>query len=147
MIRRNIITLAIGAIAALAFTGATRASDFPAGSPKFLTTQAAALKASKDSGKPLILVFSASWCGPCQLNKNQVYPSKEVQPYHDKFVWAYLDADDEANIPAMEKAGVSGIPHIEIVDKHGKRIGQSIGSTSPAEFANTLTNALKAAGK
>lgn len=147
MNRRNIITLALAALAALAFTGATSASEFPAGSPKFRTNQAAALKASKDSGKPLIMVFSASWCGPCQANKARVYPSKDVQPYHDKFVWAYLDADDEANIPAMEKAGVSGIPHIEIVDKNGKRIGQSIGGTSPADFAKTLASALKTAGK
>lgn len=140
---RNFTTLLVSAIAGLAFINASHAADFPDGSPPFHTSHAAALKASKESGKPIIMIFSASWCGPCQANKNRVYPSKEVQPFHDKFVWAYLDADDAANVPAMEKAGVSGIPHIEILDKAMKRIGQSVGMTTPADFASLLSEASK----
>jgi thiol:disulfide interchange protein len=139
----NLKALLVSAFVSLTSITASNAADFPKGSPSFHTSHAAALKASKESGKPIIMIFSASWCGPCQANKNRVYPSKEVQPFHDKFVWAYLDADDAANVPAMEKAGVSGIPHMEILDKDQKRIAQSVGMTTPEDFSKTLATALK----
>ncbi|GEP42707.1 thioredoxin family protein [Brevifollis gellanilyticus] len=114
------------------------ASDFPAGSPKFGTDYKAALETAKKEGKPVVLVFSAAWCGPCQSMKKNVYPSAEVKPLQDKFVWAYLDTDVEANAAAAEKYGVSGIPHVQFLNKDGKDIGNQVGGVSPAEFAGIL---------
>ena len=41
---------------------------------------------------------------------------------------------------------VSGIPHIEFLDKDGKSIGQQIGGTQPEAFAKTLEGIAKKAG-
>lgn len=114
------------------------ASDFPAGSPKFGTDYKAALETAKKEGKPVVLVFSAAWCGPCQSMKKNVYPSAEVKPLQDKFVWAYLDVDEEANAAAAEKYGVSGIPHVQFLNKDGKDLGNQVGGVAPAEFAGIL---------
>jgi len=135
------------ALLAFAFILPAMASDFPEGSPKFGTSYKAALEQAKTEGKPAILVFSASWCGPCQAMKKNVYPSKEVTPLHDKFVWAYLDADLEDNADAMKKYGVEGIPHIQFVNAEGKAIGTQVGSTDPADFAGTLNKMLAKAAK
>lgn len=124
----------------------SQAADFPKGSPQFATSYAAALKAGKDSGKPIVLIFSAVWCPPCQANKHNVYPSDTVKPFHDKFVWAYLDADAQDNTAAMQKYGVTGIPHIQFLDKAGKPLGSVVGGTTPDEFAKTLGATLKKAG-
>lgn len=118
------------------------AADFPKGSPKFLTDYKAATETAKKEGKPLILVFSAVWCPPCQAMKKTVYPSKEVTPLHDKFVWAYLDTDEEANAAAAEKYGVSGIPHIQFLGPDGKSLGSQVGGTGAAAFAGTLEGVL-----
>ncbi|MEN3941290.1 thioredoxin family protein [Prosthecobacter sp. SYSU 5D2] len=118
------------------------AADFPKGSPNFSTDYKAALKQAKAENKPLVVVFSAVWCGPCQSMKKTVYPSKEVAPMHDKFVWAYLDVDVEANGDPARKYNVTGIPHIQFLDAKGKDIGNQIGGTSPGEFAGTLEKVL-----
>jgi thioredoxin-related protein len=124
------------------------AADFPEGSPNFSTDYKAALEQAKKENKPLVVVFSAVWCGPCQSMKKTVYPSKEVTPLHDKFVWTYLDVDVEANAAAARKYKVTGIPHIQFLNSKGKDIGNQIGGASPGEFAGILEKALaKAAPK
>ena len=134
---KKLITLLVAALLIPAF-----ASDFPAGSPKFGTSYDAALATAKKEGKPVVLVFSASWCPPCQSMKKNVYPSAEVKPMHDKFVWAYLDVDVEANAKAAEKFGVQGIPHIQFLSSEGKDVDKLVGGTAPADFAELLTKTL-----
>tara|TARA_R110002049_G_scaffold152822_1_gene316937 strand:- start:193 stop:627 length:435 start_codon:yes stop_codon:yes gene_type:complete len=122
------------------------ASDFPSGSPKFMSTSKEALAAAKENGKPVVMVFSASWCPPCQAMKNGVYPSKEVKEYQDKFNWAYIDVDVESNADAAREFGVEGIPHIQFTDASGQAIDKQVGSSSPRDFAKTLSKVLKKAG-
>ncbi len=122
------------------------AADFPKGSPAFEHKLSDALAKAKAEGKPVIAVFSAVWCGPCQLMKKEVYPSKEVKPYVDSFVWAYIDVDEDSNAADAEKFGVTGIPHIQFLDKNGKPVDKQVGSSSPGEFASTLKQVLKKAG-
>lgn len=132
-----VMTALLGFI--LGLPTATGAADFPAGSPKFAKSYAEAAKLAKESGKPLLLIFSAEWCGPCQRNLNEVYPSAAVKPYHDDFVWAYLDVDVKSNAEAAEAFGVGGIPHTQFVNAEGtKSLDQVIGSSSPKAFAKTL---------
>jgi thiol:disulfide interchange protein len=134
MKRRHLISLLLAHLTACI----CMADGFPAGSPSFDSSYTNTLKKASKDGKPSILVFSATWCGPCQTNKAKVYPDSSVQPYHDKFVWAYLDADEALNAKAMEKYGVSGIPHIEFLDKDGKSLGNIVGACSAAEFTKKL---------
>jgi thioredoxin-related protein len=138
---KKLITLLLAAVTVTAL-----AADFPKGSPKFKSSAISAMNAAKKEGKPVILVFSAVWCPPCQTMKKEVYPSAAVKEYHDKFIWAYLDTDDQSNRRAAEKAGVSGIPHIQFLDSAGNEVHKQVGSSSPEAFANTLKSVLAKAG-
>lgn len=142
--RRFFVAAAISLAATFALPSV--ASDFPKGSPKFEKSYRSALAEAKKSGKPVIVVFSASWCGPCQQMKKNTYPSAEVTPMHDKFVWAYLDTDEEANAEVAKQFKVAGIPHIEFLDKEGKSLGNQVGSAPAPAFAKTLEGILKKAG-
>ena len=141
-------TFAIALTGFLAALGLHASADaFPEGSPKFETDYAKAQEEAKKSGKPMLLVFSATWCGPCQENKKKVYPSAEVKEYHDKFVWAYLDADVPANEKLMQQFKVEGIPHIQFTTKDGKAVDNMVGQTTPEDFVKVLKKALEKASK
>ncbi len=139
---KNTLLLALITVTSLALAG-----EFPKGSPDFKTSSASAQSAAKEGHKPIILVFSAAWCAPCQAMKHDVYPSAAVKAYHDKFVWAYLDVDDPSNEAAAEKYGVSSIPHIQFLNAEGKAIDKQVGGDSPQAFAKKLKSVLAKAGK
>ncbi len=141
------LALFTATIIAATLTVTSQAKDFPKGSPAFFTDYSKALAAAKKSGKPMLVVFSATWCPPCQANKKNVYPSANVKPYHDKFIWAYLDTDEKKNATVASKFKVSGIPHIEFLTKSGESLDKMMGGTSPTKFAKTLKGVLKKAAK
>lgn len=141
---KNTRTLLVGALIACLSSSSVRAEE---NSPEFMDDFDNAAAASEESGKPTIVIFSASWCPPCQQMKKAVYPSQAVQPYHDKFVWAYLDADDPKNGPVSAKFGVSGIPHIVFLQSDGEPIGYFAGAVSPDQFVEVLEKALGAQEK
>lgn len=138
---RNILIVFAAALLAIPVL----AGDFPKGSPKFASSAQDALAAAKENGKPVVMVFSAAWCPPCQSMKNGVYPSKEVQKYHDQFNWAYIDVDVEANGESARGYGVQGIPHIQFTDASGNAIDKQVGASSPSAFGKTLDKILKKA--
>lgn len=118
------------------------AADAPAGSPNFIHSYNDALAEAKKTGKPALLIFSASWCPPCQAMKRDVYPSAAVKPFHDKFVWAYLDADAKENEKPMTEFRISGIPFIKFLSADGKSLGSQTGGSTPEAFAVMLQSML-----
>jgi len=94
-----------------------------------------------------VVVFSATWCAPCQYNKKNVYPSDTVKPYHDKFVWVYLDTDNETNAAVFKKFSSSGsIPHIQFLSKSGKSLDSLLAQegrkTTPEDLVAKLKGVL-----
>lgn len=139
------ISLAALAITGLSFhAGPAQAAE---SAPEFSHDFAEAATTAKEAKKPLIAIFSASLCPPCQQMKRSVSPSETVQSYHDKFVWAYLDADEEKNRPLAGKFGVSGIPHIAFLRPDGSMIGHFAGAVSPEQFTEILDKVLVDAKK
>jgi thioredoxin-related protein len=119
------------------------AADFPAGSPTFLKNYAAARKAAAETGKPILLVFSAGYCPPCQAMKKSVYPDKTVQPYHNKFHWVYVDTEQPENAELAATFQVNAIPHIQFVKSDGKAFAQWLGGATPTQFAGILEQVVR----
>lgn len=106
--------------------------------PRFHKDYHNGVAAAKTSGKPMIIVFSAAWCGPCQRMKQSVYPSEPVAPFHDDFIWIYLDVDNPDNAPVVNQHRVTAIPHIALKDNNGRSLKTLRGQMSANEFARIL---------
>ncbi len=127
--------------------------------PAFSATTYAGKKISNSSlkGKPYILDFWATWCGPCKAasptmqaihtkyagkgltviganmgeSKSSAAEAKAYPATH-KYTYTFTSANDKL----AGKLKISGIPCFIFVDKHGKIAAVRTGfdSTSPADF-------------
>lgn len=137
------ILLAVLAFAALEVVAVVNQSGSAHDRPEgFLSSYDLALDRAKRLDKPVVAVFSASWCGPCQLMKSKVYSDPKVRMYRDQFVWVYLDVDEDSTHSAAIRHQVRGVPSIHVLDPKGKEISRQVGATSPREFSRFLALAL-----
>lgn len=101
-----------------------------------------AIETAQTENKPILLIFTASWCGPCRSMKKNVYPSPQVRSIKDDFIWVFLDTDNKENQPLAQKYNVRGIPNYVILDSKGKLKKQFSGGRSPSDFASILRSVL-----
>lgn len=99
---------------------------------------ASALDESKASGKPVLVVFSASWCPPCKTMKRQVWPDAQVAAAVESgFVPIYVDVDLKQYGPVVKRYDIRGIPSILVLDGEGQVVRQA-GSMSRSQTLEFL---------
>lgn len=90
------------------------------------------------AGKPLVIDFSATWCGPCQRFKPTFHAVAEQ--YAAKADFATADVDECVNL--AQKYQVESIPFVLIIKPDGTT-DSSMGLLSEAEFKAFLDKNLK----
>ena len=83
-----------------------------------------AISCGKKLDKPILLVFTAEWCGYCRSLKKQL---KSIIPDH-KYVVCFLDIDNEINKKLVDQFKVKSLPTSIIIDqKQNKEIKRNTG--------------------
>ena len=97
---------------------------------------AARAQAARDK-KPLVVYFTASWCGPCQRMKGTTFADQTVaDELATKYVAVKIDTDAQPDVAGQ--FNVSGIPHIQLVRADGTAGPAHVGYISASELIQWL---------
>jgi thiol:disulfide interchange protein len=96
------------------------------------TDLSAAREESKRDSKPLLLYFTASWCGPCQEMKSVTWSDSAVEMKLRNYVPVKIDID--ANQQLAQQYGIDGIPAFVLFDRAGDVERQTSGFMEPLQF-------------
>gem|GEM_PF-911518 len=75
--------------------------------------------------KPLLAVFSAIWCGPCQIMIKNVYPQQKVIKALENVVPIYIDVDKHGDIG--NRFEITHYPTFVLINPQGKELGRFTG--------------------
>lgn len=86
-----------------------------------------------ESGKPTVIDFWATWCGPCRM----VGPIIEelAEAYGDQANIGKCDVDNNSDITGQ--FGIRNIPTV-LFFKDGKQVDKQVGSASKSVFEDKL---------
>lgn len=103
---------------------------------------------AQEADKPMIVLFTATWCGPCQKLKKNVLTQPEV---HNKlqagFVPVQIDMTDQSsanpNLPVQQQYQVGGYPTVVAMSPTGEWIESFQDDRTPARFLAWLDRMAK----
>ena len=102
----------------------------------WLTDFEKARAVSIESGKPVVAMFSASWCGPCKKMIATVFPTDEAKQALQEFVPVYIDSEKYTELAAENE--VRGYPTFICFDVNGTAVEQHVGGGNLQKFAEML---------
>jgi thiol-disulfide isomerase/thioredoxin len=98
---------------------------------------------AKETGKPILLDFTASWCKPCQEMEKTFWVRTDVIELTKDFIAVKVNYDNERGL--AEKYYVSSIPNVTITDPWGNWLNytRGFGSNTDVEILNQLQSVPK----
>lgn len=132
------------AIRELGYSPGLRAPDVSDSSPANETVSSpidAALTTASESGKLVLIDFSAEWCAACKVLEAQVFSDATVIEALQDYVFVEVDTDA---FPESAKAhDVVGMPTLVVLNSDGEELYRNVGLITPQEFSDTLYRLLK----
>ncbi|HED53976.1 MAG TPA: thioredoxin [Phycisphaerales bacterium] len=104
------------------------------------TTMSAASQRSDKSGKPLLILATASWCGPCQSFKRGALSDESVgQLITETTEPVYLDIDEHPD--EARSLGINSIPTLILV-RDGQVVSRTTGVMNVRQTKSWIQDAL-----
>jgi protein disulfide-isomerase len=102
---------------------------------------ASAREVASESGKPVMLFFTATWCVPCRIMKREVFANAEVmKAINSKVVPVMVYEDSPGGEAAFSQYNVEGTPITIFTDSSGQVLDYAVGGMEKAEFMEMLGN-------
>jgi len=100
-----------------------------------------ALAAAKESRRPVLMDFWATWCESCiELEKETLAHPKVAAELKQRFITVKVDCSKKNDAVKRLKAdwGVKDLPTLVLVSPDGQRIRNLVGKVSPSELLEAL---------
>jgi len=95
-----------------------------------------ATKQAAKSGKPLLVMFSASWCAPCKMMIAQVYPNQKVKKALEAFIPVYIDSEVHQDLAAQH--AIRAYPTFVCITPQGEAIANRVGGGNVEAFVELI---------
>jgi len=128
---------ATAALLAVAFTAG--AQEAPEARIEWIANYHDGIAAAQKAEKPVLIDFYASWCGPCKLMDEQVFPDPAVVAAMADFVCIKVDVDSDVKVALAY--GVQSIPRTVVLNIHGEMVGDRIGFMESEAYIDFLKDA------
>lgn len=104
------------------------------------TNYSSALEEAKGRQQPMLLYFTASWCGPCKLMARTTLTNEVVVQTLASLIHVVLDVDEHPKL--AEQHGVRAVPTFLMLSPTGETIATMTGYQDVARFVSWLTNSV-----
>lgn len=97
-------------------------SDRPQAAMPWQAYDEALLSSAMEEGKPVMIDFTAAWCGPCQVMESQVFSRKKIVDAADRFVTLKADltnSNDPVAQALAEKFSIVAFPTVVFIGPDG----------------------------
>ena len=115
--------------------------EAPHGQLRWEHSEVAAMQRAKDESKPILLDFTAEWCGACKELSRHTFADPTVMREASRFVAVKVDAtsdDDPAVDQIKNKYGVVGLPTVIMLGADGQERARITEFMPPEQFLSTL---------
>lgn len=111
--------------------------EMPKGELPWFAKEPEAIASAKQAGSPMLIDFTADWCGACKKLARDTFMDPEVRSELDRFVLLRVDAtndDDPAWVEAQHRYKVAGLPTVIVIDSAGVEKARFTDFTPAGEF-------------
>ena len=95
------------------------------------------LQTAKESSRPVLIDFWASWCQPCKAMETQLWNTPEGKKLISKFTLVRLNFDTASD--SIRKYHVVSVPTVILADSWGNQLTRLAGFEGPAPYLRAMT--------
>ena len=122
--RRPVLLLASLAVIFLPWTG--RAEVKPAEKIEWNRSLQELKEKTPVYDKPVLIRFSAKWCGPCRVMAARVWPDAEVvKAVNNAYTPIDVDIDTPEAAAVVDQFGINVVPTIVVLDRQGNEMART----------------------